>query len=83
LTHDPITTLIGGGLGFIVTITSIVGIVPIVGPYLYQIIVKGIYQILDLQLTLVYWFGFILSCLFTLGSIITLILLILDRLDKI
>ena len=81
-TGDVMQLVIGALIGIVVTFCSILGLIPVFGVYLYQIITNGLFRYFNVPLVILYCYGLILSVLYTIIAVVAIIVIILIITDK-
>ena len=81
-TGNAMQLVVGGLLGIVTTLCSVVGFIPIAGVYLYQVLVDTMFKNLGVSMPILYCYGMILSIIWTAIAIIAVIHVILIVTDK-
>jgi hypothetical protein len=72
-------TIIGCLLGIVISVVAVFGVIPFLGIYIYHILANYIFDVVDMNLGILYWFGFAEACIVTVIIIIILIIILASR----
>lgn len=68
--------LVGCLLGIVVSVSTYLGFIPFVGPFVYHLVVNTLFGAVGMNLSILYWYGMIFAIIFTcITSFIVIIII--------
>ena len=70
--------IVGAIVGSLTFFTSLLGFIPVAGVVIYHFVERKIFNVVKMDLCLVYWYGFILAVLWTAATVLIILKMLFD-----